>query len=250
MRTASARRSSTQHARKSRADSSHIGDLTNTGKTPGAGGTPGSFAGELKVWDAFTGRYYAEGQAPKAVLHTQGGTPAVTAPESGSKPEQSFSAQGIPESIRLDAPSADSAIFNSARSVTANNAEYNRNATEAYEYQLQNWKDNNGRRWLNGQWTQTEIPPPPPVLKETVFDKVLERIRSGQVSITPIPYYMGNAHAGQIYDYNAPLSYGGDTTTFEVSATGQPLGSPIATPQGQQFASNSKPGGSGKSSTA
>jgi hypothetical protein len=232
-------RGSNQNAKRTGTDTSG-GSVIEPGKDQAGTAIAGSFASELQVWDPFTGRYYAEGQAPKVVLHTVGGTPQLSSTPN-SRPEQSFTTQGIPDAIRLDAPSPDAAIFNSARSVTASNAIYNQNASDAYDYQVQNWKDNNGRRWLNGQFVQTEIPPPPPILKETVFEKVLDRIKSGQVSTTPIPYYMGNAHAGQIYEYNAPLSYeGGNTTTSDVSANGQAVGGVVVTPQGQQFASNIK----------
>ena len=209
-------------SQKARGTDSTSAATTNQGLVGKGEENPDSFASHLKVWDAFTGAYYNEGEVPKTVLHTQGSTPAVTASATSGQTATSFSAQGMPESIRLDGVNPEAVSVNSARSVTTTNAIYNREATEEYAYQLQNWKDNDGRRWLNGQWTKTDIPPPPPILKETVFDKVLEQIRAGKVSSTPIPYYMGNPQAGQIYDYNAPLSYdNANTTTFEVSATGQ-----------------------------
>ena len=191
-----------------------------TAASPTAAETSPTFASLLN--NPFSGRY-AEGEVPKIVLHTQDNVPSTTPAVSAiTLPATALNPQGVPASIRLDGVDMNAAIYNSARSVTETNAKYNREALDAYNYQLQNWRDNNGARWLNGQWTKTEAPPPAPVLKETVFEKVLARIASGQVDTTPIPYYMGNAQAGQIYDYNAPLDYtGGVTTTYAVTATGE-----------------------------
>jgi hypothetical protein len=207
-----------------------------TAASPTAAETSPTFASLLN--NPFSGRY-AEGEVPKIVLHTQDNVAGTTStPSAVTLPAAALSSQGVPESVRLDAPDMNAAIYNSARSVTETNAKYNREALDAYNYQLQNWQANNSHRWLNGQWTKTEVPPPAPVLKETVFDKVLARIASGQVDTTPVPYYMGNAQAGQIYDYNAPLDYtGGVTTTYAVTATGERVGQAISTPQGGHSAS-------------
>jgi hypothetical protein len=52
-------------------------------------------------------------------------------------------------------------------------------AHEQYRYLLENWRDNDGRRWVNGQWVQSDTPPPPPDYSGAVYNLSYAQITGG-----------------------------------------------------------------------